>query len=70
MKLSHLIVFATLLVLGSLCLAQRDLKPENATAAVLHAFDTHDLVIFGEIHGNKQEYEWLCSLVRTPEFAD
>jgi hypothetical protein len=26
--------------------------------------------MFGEIHGNKQEYEWLRSLVTTPEFAD
>jgi hypothetical protein len=44
--------------------------PEDATLAVLHAFETHDVVIFGEIHGNKQEYEWLRSLVATPEFAD
>jgi len=71
MKLPRLLLFATtLLVLGSICAAQRDPKPENATAAVLHAFDTHDIVIFGEIHGNKQEYEWLRSLVATPEFAD
>jgi hypothetical protein len=59
-----------LLVLGSLCATQRDPKPENATAAVLNAFGTHDIVIFGEIHGNKQEYEWLRSLVATSEFAD
>lgn len=26
--------------------------------------------MFGEIHGNKQEYEWLRSLVATPEFAN
>jgi hypothetical protein len=37
---------------------------------VLHAFETHDIVMFGEIHGNKQEYEWLLLLVATPEFAD
>ena len=71
MKFSRLLLFATiLLVLRSICAAQHDPKPENATAAVLQAFDTHNIVIFGEIHGNKQEYEWLRSLVATPEFAD
>ena len=51
-------------------MAQRVPKTEDATAAVLHAFETHDTVIFGEVHGNKQEYEWFQSLVATPEFAD
>jgi hypothetical protein len=30
----------------------------------------HDIVMFGETHGNKQEYEWLCKLVKTPAFVD
>jgi hypothetical protein len=37
---------------------------------VQRVFETHDIVLLGEIHGNKQEYEWLRSLVATPEFAD
>jgi hypothetical protein len=45
-------------------------KVEDATSAMIHAFDTHNIVMFGEIHGNKQEYEWLCKLVARPEFAD
>ena len=60
----------SLLILGSICTAQREPKKEDATAAVLHAFETHDIVMFGEMHANKQEYEWLRSLVATPEFAD
>jgi hypothetical protein len=36
----------------------------------LRAFDTHEIVMFGEAHGCKQEYEWLKDLVGTPEFAD
>jgi hypothetical protein len=71
MKFSRLLLFATLLlVFRSICSAQHDPKPKNATAAVLQAFETHNIVILGEIHGNKQEYEWLRSLVATPEFAD
>lgn len=63
---SSVLVFA----LASLCLAQVDPGPKNATAAVLNAFETHDIVMLGEIHGNKQEYKWLDSLVADPEFAD
>lgn len=71
MKFRHILTFATiLLVLSSICSAQGSPKLENATAAVLRAFETHDIVGFGEIHANKQEYEWLRSLVATPEFAD
>ena len=55
---------------ASLCLAQTDPSPKNATAVVLQAFETHDIVMLGEIHWNKQEYEWLQSLVANPEFAD
>ena len=54
------------------CTAQtnRQPKPQDATAAVIHAFDTHNIVMFGEYHGNKQEHEWLRKLVSTPAFAD
>jgi hypothetical protein len=44
--------------------------PQNATSSMIQAFNDHDVVMFGELHGNQQEYEWLCRLVRTPEFAD
>jgi predicted aconitase len=44
-------------------------KPEDATQAITRLFDRHDVVMFGEIHSNKQEYEWLCSLLKTPEFS-
>ena len=56
--------------LVSLCLAQVDASPQNATTAVLKAFETHDVVMLGEFHNNKQEYQWLDSLVADPEFAD
>ena len=56
--------------LASLCQGQGNPRPENATAAVLNAFETHDIVMLGEIHSNKQEYEWLDSLVANPQFAD
>jgi hypothetical protein len=62
-----------LLLLGfaALCGGQnQEPKPQNATAAVVRAFDTHNIVMFGEMHSCKQEHEWLRELVSTPEFAD
>ncbi len=71
MKLRHVLSFSTILiVLNSIYGAQGSPQVENATTAVVRAFETHDIVMFGEVHGNKQEYEWLRSLVATPEFAD
>jgi len=65
-------VFCLLLLgLASLCAGQNaQPKPLNATVAVLRAFDNHDIVMFGEAHGCKQEYEWLDELVGAPGFAD
>ena len=71
MKLRHILLLGTsFLAFGSSADAQGEPKPENANAAVVNAFETHNIVLLGEIHGNKQEYAWLRSLVATPEFAD
>ncbi len=71
MKLSHILLLGTsFLAFGSSSLAQGEPKPEKANTAAVGAFETHDIVMFGEFHGNKQEYAWLRSLVATPEFAD
>ena len=71
MKLSHILLFVFIfLAFGSPSDAQGIPKLEKANAAVVGAFETHDIVMFGEFHGNKQEYAWLRSLVATPEFAD
>ena len=43
---------------------------ENASSAMIRLFQTHDIVMFGEVHDSEQEYEWLCELVKTPGFAD
>ena len=45
-------------------------KPQDATEALIQAFTDHDVVMFGEWHGDKHEHEWLRKLVSTPEFAD
>lgn len=71
MRLRQLLTLVCLLPAATfLSRAQGHPKPEDATTAVLRAFETHDLVLFGEIHGNKQEYQWLETLVAAPEFAD
>jgi len=64
MKLILLFLFTGL---ATLCFAQ-DTQP--ATAAVLRAFDTHNIVMFGEYHACKEEHEWLRALAGTPEFDD
>jgi hypothetical protein len=70
-KFHYLLLFATVsLVHSAIFGAQDNPRPENATAAVLRAFETHNIVMIGEIHSNKQEYDWFRSLVATPEFAD
>jgi hypothetical protein len=43
-------------------------RVQDATAAMVDAINTHTIVMFGETHANKQEYAWLCSLVRDPAF--
>lgn len=43
---------------------------ENAGTAMIRLFQTHDIVMFGEVHNSQQEYEWLCKLVKTPGFSD
>ena len=54
---------------------QRPIPPgqprlENAFSAMIRLFQAHDIVMFGEVHDSAQEYEWLCTLVKTPGFAD
>jgi len=70
-KPCRLLLVATVSLVQSAILgAQDNPKPESATAAVLRAFETHNIVTIAEIHSNKQEYDWFNSLVATPEFAD
>lgn len=74
MRLRHFLPIIFLLVFHFLCAtisgAQENPRPENATKAIVRAFKTHDIVMLGEFHGNKQLYEWLRQLVATPAFAD
>jgi hypothetical protein len=65
-----LLLGASFLLFDSTSHAQGEPKLEKANAAVVAAFETHDIVMFGEMHGNKQEYAWLRSLVADPAFAD
>jgi hypothetical protein len=59
-----------LVFLGGTITVAQEPKPENATNAIVRAFKTHNIVMLGEFHGNKQLYEWLRQLVATPAFAD
>lgn len=68
----RILLFFLLTFLAQICTAKNvaEPKPENATRAMIRLFSHHDIVMFGEIHSSKQEYEWLCKLVTTPGFAD
>ena len=71
----HLLAAITLLLLpvvsAGLSLAQSaQAIPQNATGAIIEALKTHNIVMVGEAHGNKQEYEWLCKLISTRKFSD
>jgi hypothetical protein len=61
---------ALLFALAPLCFSQANPSPKNPSVAVIEAFETHDIVMLGEIHWNKQEYAWLKSLVASDDFAD
>jgi hypothetical protein len=68
MKASWLVLFFAGLV-AAVSSAQ-DVKPVDATRVIIQVFDTHSIVMFGEVHANKQEYEFLRALVSSPQFAD
>ena len=62
--------FLYLVIACSAVAQDRDAKPQPANDAILHAFETHNIVMFGEWHACKQEHEWLRSLVSMPAFAE
>jgi hypothetical protein len=68
MKADGLLLFFVGLV--SAVSSAQDIKPVDATRAIIQAFDSHSIVMFGEVHANKQEYEFLRTLVSSPQFAD
>ena len=43
-------------------------KVQGATSAMTEAFSAHDVVMLGEAHGDKQEYQWLKELVMNRDF--
>jgi len=71
MRLRYILPLGTaLLTLGATASAMSNAKLKNANDAVVDAFKTHDIVMLGEAHGNKQEYAWLRSLIADSAFAD
>jgi hypothetical protein len=48
----------------------RDPQPENATRAILAAFDTFRVVAIGDYHGTKDLNDFVLSLVRHPAFPN
>jgi hypothetical protein len=69
MKRSRCLQLILLTAIGA-AQANEQPKPQGATTAMIQAFNTHNVVMLGEWHGDKQEHEWLRTLVSTSEFAD
>jgi hypothetical protein len=68
MKRPYLLI--TLLAAFCAPRAQEQPKPEAAMDAIIKAFDSHSVVMLGELHGNRQQYELLRGLVFSQHFAD
>ena len=60
-------------ILAFVCLTQicrlQAQGEQDPVTAILHAFEQHPIVMFGEIHGCVQEHALLKKLVTSPEFA-
>jgi hypothetical protein len=68
MRILYLVALFSVLFFGGGANGQT--QPQDAGPAIIQAFDNHSIVMFGEVHENKQEYEFLRSLVASPQFAD
>ncbi|GHO89452.1 hypothetical protein [Dictyobacter formicarum] len=51
-------------------IGQDGARPITATEAILKAFDKHQLVALGDVHGLDQERAFIISLIKNPQFTD
>ncbi len=47
-----------------------ELKPTNAVPVILNAFDRYPIVALGDLHGCEEFWDFVTSLVQTPEFPN
>jgi hypothetical protein len=46
------------------------IRSEDPVPAITKAFEVHEIVMVGDLHGNKQEYDLLQKLIGSADFAD
>jgi hypothetical protein len=63
------LALAGLLGVGAAPQPIADAMPEEPIAAIVNAFQTHQLVALGDPHGNEQVQKFLISLIRDPRFS-
>jgi Haem-binding uptake, Tiki superfamily, ChaN len=63
------LTLSVVLGLASIAAQPAPPRPVDPVAAIIEAFDTHDLVALGDAHGNEQSHAVRLALVRDPRFA-
>jgi hypothetical protein len=64
------LIFIALAMIASAQAVPRDPGPQNATPAILAAFDKYQIVAMHAAHGLKDNDDYILSLIRDPVFPD
>jgi hypothetical protein len=67
MKVFCALIFWLIVPLGP---SVAQIRSEDPVRAITRAFEVHKIVMVGDLHGNKQEYELLRKLIGSADFAD
>jgi hypothetical protein len=67
MRIICVLIFSLIAPLGP-SLAQ--IPSKDPVRAITQAFEVHEIVMVGDLHGNKREYDLLRKLIDSADFAD
>jgi len=67
MRIICALTFSMIIPLGAIT---AQIRSEDPVRAITKAFDDHQIVMVGDLHGNKQEYELLRKLIASADLAE